>query len=106
MRPLIFVSYRRDVSSALGRNIPIFPVLVDGARMPDSNDLPDELAPLTRIQGIPLLDIAFRGQIKSLIQHIENKLKADNKIGRAEPEEIRASREPGHVPNAAPARHG
>src|ERR1700730_17730811 len=34
---------RLEVASALERNLPVFPVLVDGAAMPEAKDLPDDL---------------------------------------------------------------
>jgi TIR domain len=35
-----------EVASALEGKLPIFPVLVDGATMPEAKDLPDDLKPL------------------------------------------------------------
>jgi hypothetical protein len=42
---------RREVSMALQRGKTVMPVLVDGASMPLSRDLPDELKSLATIQG-------------------------------------------------------
>jgi hypothetical protein len=39
---------RMEIATALRRNIRVIPVLVDGALMPQSADLPDDLKPLIR----------------------------------------------------------
>jgi hypothetical protein len=40
---------RLEINTALERGIPVFPVLVDGAPMPKTGDLPDSLANLARL---------------------------------------------------------
>src|SRR5215470_7940466 len=39
---------RMEIVAALQRNVLVIPVLVDGARMPRKQDLPEPLAPLSR----------------------------------------------------------
>jgi hypothetical protein len=41
-------SVRLEIATALKRNIRVIPVLVDGALMPRSSDLPDDLKLLVR----------------------------------------------------------
>ena len=41
-----------EIGAALARNIPVVPVLVDGARMPKANELPDSLKLLARRQAV------------------------------------------------------
>ena len=73
---------RLEIAAALKRNIPVFPVLLDGADMPRAQDLPDELAPLSRQQAIQIQYIGFRLQTQLLIRAIENKRKAQNAMQR------------------------
>ena len=44
-----------EIGAALARNIPVIPVLVDGARMPKASELPDSLKPLVRRQVLQQL---------------------------------------------------
>jgi TIR domain-containing protein len=37
---------RVEIAAALARNIPVIPVLIDGARLPKASELPDPLKPL------------------------------------------------------------
>jgi hypothetical protein len=50
---------RREVAAALERGIPVFPVLVDGAKVPATRSLPEELRGLTEWQAITLHDDAW-----------------------------------------------
>ena len=45
---------RIEVEAALSRNVPVIPVLVDGAKMPREEDLPDGLKTLPRRQAIEI----------------------------------------------------
>jgi formylglycine-generating enzyme required for sulfatase activity len=45
---------RFEIAQALTRDIPILPVLVDGAKMPRTTQLPENLMELTRFQALPL----------------------------------------------------
>ena len=45
---------RLEIASALSRDIKVFPVLVDGARLPDQRDLPPALGALTQSQALEL----------------------------------------------------
>src|SRR5262245_16490469 len=37
-----------EIAAALGRNIPVIPVLLDGVRMPKASELPGPIKPLVR----------------------------------------------------------
>ncbi|MEM7059014.1 MAG: toll/interleukin-1 receptor domain-containing protein [Pseudomonadota bacterium] len=51
---------RIEIESALQRKgIPVIPLLVDGAEMPTSDQLPDPLKPLVRRNGIPVMQRYF-----------------------------------------------
>jgi hypothetical protein len=45
---------RLEISEALSRRIRVIPVLVEGARMPEEKDLPDDLTGLARRQAVDL----------------------------------------------------
>jgi hypothetical protein len=45
---------RLEISAALERNVRVIPVLVGGAKMPGSRQLPEKLARLARRQAQPL----------------------------------------------------
>jgi hypothetical protein len=64
---------RAEIISALERGIPIFPVLVEGARMPSPKDLPEPLQPLARHQAMELSDSRFDQEAQDLIRAIEQR---------------------------------
>src|SRR2546423_1277979 len=45
---------RLEIATALARKIPVIPVLVDGAQMPHSRDLPEDLLKLANHQALEL----------------------------------------------------
>ena len=55
---------RREIASALESNIRVIPVLVEGAQMPRSIDLPDDIKPLARRNAIEISH-AFQHGCKS-----------------------------------------
>jgi hypothetical protein len=62
--PSDFVSV--EISTALRRDIPVIPVLVDGAQMPQSQDLPDEIKPLAFRQAARISHENFSTDIERL----------------------------------------
>ena len=46
----------REIAAALARGIPIYPVLVEAAQMPQAEDLPEPLRPLTRHHAMAVSD--------------------------------------------------
>ena len=65
---------RLEIGTALARDIRIIPVLVEGAIMPRPEDLPPELALLTRRNAIELSDARWAFDVDRLIQTIEGVL--------------------------------
>ena len=59
-----------EVASALERKLPIFPVLVDGATMPEAKDLPDELKPLAFRQAYSVRHDSFPRDMLGLEQEL------------------------------------
>ena len=62
---------RRELAAALGRRIPVIPVLIERAVMPAERDLPDELRPFARRNAIELRDAAWHEDAERLIRVIE-----------------------------------
>ena len=62
---------RMEIVAALQRKIRVIPVLVDGARMPGRQDLPEPLAPLSRRNAIELSETRFHADVNRLIEAIE-----------------------------------
>lgn len=59
---------RLEIEAGLQRNIPIIPLLVDGARIPRESDLPPSLKPLAYRQGIPVRnDPDFNGDMERVL---------------------------------------
>lgn len=65
---------RLEIATALERDIRIIPVLVEGAAMPRPEDLPPELALLSRRNAIELSDGRWAFDVDRLIQAIEGVL--------------------------------
>ena len=61
---------RLEVASALDRKLPIFPVLVDGATMPEAKDLPDDLKPLAFRQAFSVRHDSFPRDMWELEQEL------------------------------------
>jgi hypothetical protein len=61
---------RLEVGTALRRNIPVVPVLLNGATLPRSDDLPSDLQPLVRRQAFALSDTSFRAGLDRLIDQL------------------------------------
>lgn len=77
---------RLELVTALKRGIPIYPVLVDDARMPREKDVPEELRAFTRRNALPLTDYDFHRGVDELIKLLERGPLAS---GTAAPEKFR-----------------
>jgi tetratricopeptide (TPR) repeat protein len=66
---------RIEIAEALKRDIPVIPVLVDGARVPKARELPDSIALLTRRQAVEVRNSQFGRDADSLTQKIREVLK-------------------------------
>ncbi len=67
---------RLEVAAALERRIKVLPVLVGGASMPKSPQLPEPLAPLARRNAIEVSDTRFHTDVNRLVEAIEKTLAA------------------------------
>jgi hypothetical protein len=64
---------RREIVTALGRNIPVIPVLVEGARMPTDAELPEDMKSLTQWQAHELSDSRWEydaGRLMSVVERV------------------------------------
>jgi tetratricopeptide (TPR) repeat protein len=59
-----------EIVAALAHNIPVIPVLVDGARMPQVSELPDFLEPLARRQAVEMRRLYFDRDVEALIERV------------------------------------
>lgn len=62
---------RLEVGSALKRKVRVVPVLVEGALMPEQDQLPEALRPLTRRQAVELRDSRWDADVEDLIASLE-----------------------------------
>jgi len=62
---------RLEIAIALGRTIAAIPVLVEDTTMPSEADLPIDLKPLARLQGVPLSLARWDDDVDRLFQAIE-----------------------------------
>jgi len=67
---------RIEIETALQRDIRVVPVLVDGADLPQANDLPLSLQPLTRRQALELSHSGFQAEVTRLIAAVDEVLKS------------------------------
>ena len=66
---------RLEIEAALARGVRVIPVLVDGARMPRSDQLPASLAPLARRQAIELSHSRFSADLTGLLNVLDKELR-------------------------------
>jgi hypothetical protein len=63
---------RMELAAALRSGIPVIPVLVDGAQMPSADELPSDIAVLTRRQALEISDVRWRGDVDRFIRSLES----------------------------------
>jgi tetratricopeptide (TPR) repeat protein len=63
-----------EIVAALAHNIPVIPVLVDGAHMPQVSELPDSLEPLARIQAVEVRRPHFDRDAEALVERVRKAL--------------------------------
>ncbi len=68
---------RHELAAALRRDIRIIPVLVEGAKMPRSDELPPSLASITRRQAFEVRDERFRFDKQELLRRVDRALGID-----------------------------
>lgn len=68
---------RMEVEAALGRDIPVVPVLVQGATVPRKEDLPASLAPLVTRQMVALDHAEFHDDAERLCDRLAKVIESD-----------------------------
>jgi tetratricopeptide (TPR) repeat protein len=68
---------RMEVEAALGRDIPVVPVLVQGATMPRKEDLPASLGPLATRQAVALDHAEFHDDAERLCDRLARVIERD-----------------------------
>ena len=59
---------RIEIATALRRNIPVIPILLEDTRVPKAERLPDELKPLSRRNGLEVRSASFHGDMDRLVR--------------------------------------
>ena len=62
---------RLELAAALARGVRVIPVLVQGARMPRPQDLPEDLLPLSRRNALELSDLRWKHDVDQLLSALE-----------------------------------
>jgi WD40 repeat protein len=63
-----------EIATAVKRDIPVVPVLVDGARMPLAAELSDDLKPFARRNYVELFESTWRAQVTDLAESLAKTL--------------------------------
>jgi len=63
-----------EIAAALARNIRVIPVLVDGARTPNADKLPDSVKPLVRRNAVEIRNTQFGRDAEALIKKVHEAL--------------------------------
>lgn len=71
---------RLEIETALERNVQMIPVLVKGAHMPETNELPESISALAYKQAIELTDSRWEEDVNRLIKSIKPFLRANNNL--------------------------
>lgn len=65
---------RLEVKTALAHKIPLVPITIQGASMPRTEDLPDDLKPIARRNACELRDVRWERDVEDLIPDLEKLL--------------------------------
>src|SRR5262249_45409322 len=69
---------RIEIATALRRNIPVIPVLLDGAAVPKADELPEELKDLTVSNALDLRHASFQTDINRLVRGLKAPHRVEN----------------------------
>jgi TIR domain-containing protein len=69
---------RLEIEAAFAARIPVVPVLVEGARMPSADQLPESLAPFTRCQAADLSELRWHFDVDRLISMLQGRFALDS----------------------------
>ena len=74
-----------EIAAALARNIRVIPVLVDGARTPKADKLPDSIKPLVRRNAVEVRNTNFGRDAEALASKVREALKDARPVPRRWP---------------------
>jgi TIR domain len=66
---------RTEVAAALRLKVPVIPVFVQDAEMPNADELPEDIRSLTRRNGLDLSAIRWRTDVERLIKELDRVMK-------------------------------
>jgi TPR repeat protein len=69
-----------EIAAALARNIRVIPVLVDGARTPNAEKLPDPIKPLVRRNAVEVRNTNFGRDAEALTDKVREALKSARSV--------------------------
>jgi hypothetical protein len=95
---------RAEIGAALARNVPVFPILIEGAAMPSESDLPAPLGSLARRQALELSESRWDFDVARLIAAVEHALADEQSTPRDERREVGDQRDPVEVTPSGPTR--
>jgi hypothetical protein len=75
---------RLEIASALGRNVPVIPVLVHNAKMPHPTELPDNLKDLAYRNSVEITHARWNSDVQLLVEALAQYTRASSTTG-AEP---------------------
>ena len=67
---------RTEIAAALQRRVPVIPVIVQNAEMPSADELPENIQPLARRNGIDLSGASWRSGVDRLIKELDRIMKS------------------------------
>lgn len=65
---------RIEIAAALQRDIPVIPILLDGARVPKADELPKDLGELSMRNGLDVRHASFHDDIDRLVRNLKGQL--------------------------------
>jgi TIR domain len=65
---------RVEIGAALQRNIPVIPILLDGAKVPKADQLPKDLEQLSVRNGLDVRHASFHSDIDKLVRSLKGQL--------------------------------
>lgn len=69
-----------EIATALEKRIPVIPVLVDDADMPETRDLPEAIQRMTRRQAVPMRDDQWELDLARLIRILERAVPKEKRL--------------------------
>jgi hypothetical protein len=66
-----------EIAAALSRNIRVIPVMIEGARMPSADKLPDSIKPLVRRNAVEVRHAHFGRDAEALVAKVREALKSE-----------------------------